>query len=185
MIRINAGVRRGLQLQTLAGTDIIRPTTDKIRQAIFNILLHNDWGMDLQNATILDAFAGTGAWGLEAISRGASRAVFMEHNAEAATILRNNIARCKFEGVTTVIQGNSLQPPTAQHAADIIFLDPPYGLNMASQAVSALDQAGWINKESLIIIEMKVKQPELLVVGFQEAANRTYGNTAIAFWHKT
>ncbi len=183
-MRINSGIRRGLVLLAPETADVVRPTSDKLRQAVFNILLHADWAPRLVESIVLDVFAGTGALGLEAISRGAAEAIFMENHPAALQILKQNIVRCKFDHAATLIKADALHPPAAVKAADILFLDPPYGHNLAAQALTALHEAGWVHKESLVIVEMDVRFPETPPVGFREQDQRKYGNTAIAFWQK-
>jgi 16S rRNA (guanine966-N2)-methyltransferase len=130
-----------------------RPTADRVRQAVFDMLLHAPWaGRDVvEGATVLDAFAGTGAMGLEALSRGAAQAVFMEQDRAALAALRANIAACDAAG--RVLACDVLRPP-AGSACGIIFLDPPYGKDLLPVSLGALRKAGWLGPGSLIVAEI-------------------------------
>lgn len=180
MITIRSGILKNKRLQT--PDQDVRPTSDKIRQAIFNVIMHGADMPSLSGANILDAFAGTGALGLEAISRGAAHGWFMEMNASVRKTLHKNL---KLTDNITLLPADALNPPPAPHPMNFIFLDPPYGKNLASQAVIALDHAGWIDHQTVLVLEMSTQFIEPNVVGFRQIDQRTYGSTAIAFWHKT
>jgi 16S rRNA (guanine966-N2)-methyltransferase len=151
-MRIVGGAWRGRRLVAPDG-DTTRPTADRVRQAVFDMLMHAPWaGRDLfEGATVLDAFAGTGAAGLEALSRGAAHAVFMERDRAALAALRANIAACAAQA--RVIPGDVLRPPPGP-PCDIVFLDPPYGKDLLPASLGALRRAGWIGPGSLIVAEM-------------------------------
>lgn len=180
MITIRSGILKNKKLRT--PDEDVRPTSDKIRQAIFNVIMHGADMPPLDGAKVLDAFAGTGALGLEAISRGAAHAWFMEMNTSVGRILQENL---KLSDNTTFLSANALSPPAAPTAMNYIFLDPPYGKNLASQAVISLDRAGWVDHQTVLILEMSTQFIEPNVVGFHQFDQRTYGSTTIAFWHKT
>ncbi len=150
-MRIVAGRWRGHSLAAPAST-ATRPTSDRARQAIFDRLAHAPWAAGvLEDATVLDAFAGTGALGLEALSRGAARAWFMETDAAARRALAANIAACR-AGNATILAADATHPPRGQ-ACTLVFLDPPYGKGLIALALPALRAAGWIAPGALLVCE--------------------------------
>ena len=152
-MRIVAGAWRGRNLVAPSG-DVTRPTADRERQALFDQLVHAPWGgrERVEGAEVLDAFAGTGALGLEALSRGAARAHFIETDRFALAALRANIAACGAGDRCAVMPGSALRP-RAGVACGLVFLDPPYGLGLVPQAVAALRAAGWIAEGALLVVE--------------------------------
>jgi 16S rRNA (guanine966-N2)-methyltransferase len=152
--RIIAGSWKGRQLSAPAGFDT-RPTNARARQAAFDILLHAPWaGAEfLRTSPVLDVFAGTGAYGLESLSRGAPAATFIENAAPALTCLRANIAACKAEALCKIVASDirALRPGPAHK---IVFLDPPYAKNLVSQALTILRAQGWLAPDALIIAEL-------------------------------
>ena len=151
-MRIIAGAWRGRALAAPPG-EATRPTADRVRQALFDRLLHAAWaGRDaVEDAAVLDAFAGTGALGLEALSRGAASAVFIENDPAALLALRRNVAAS--DGKGRVLAADALRPPPGTPCR-LIFLDPPYGAGLIGQAVAALARAGWIAPAALLIAEL-------------------------------
>ncbi len=152
--RIIAGSWRGRKLVVPAGTET-RPTNARARQAAFDILLHAPWaGPDfIQTARVLDVFAGTGAYGLEALSRGAIGATFIETAPAALAALRANIAACRAEAHTRVIAADALAPP-AGTPHNLVFLDPPYGENLLPRALAALTAKNWLGPDAIIVAEL-------------------------------
>lgn len=152
--RIIAGAWKGRKLVAPEGVET-RPTNARARQAAFDILLHAEWaGADwLRGTRVLDAFAGTGAYGLEALSRGAAAATFIENAAPALAALRKNIIACKAEAITQVIAYDvfSLRPG---HPHGLVFLDPPYGQGFVPKAMTALTTRGWIAPGAIIAAEL-------------------------------
>jgi 16S rRNA (guanine966-N2)-methyltransferase len=155
-----------------------RPTNARARQAVFDILLHAPWAGPsfMQSARVLDVFAGTGAYGLEALSRGAAAATFIENNREALAALRANVAGCK--AVAEIIAADALHPPAgAPH--DLIFLDPPYGQNLIPQALDALGKHRFFSSNAVFVAELGPEEdfapPELL-------AERQHGKARLIFW---
>lgn len=153
-MRIIAGRHRGRRLQAPAGT-ATRPTADRVRQALFDMLWHAPWaGRErVEGAAVLDAFAGTGALGLEALSRGAARASFLETDRAALTALRANIAACREEGRCTVLAADATKPPPAPSPCSLIFLDPPYAEGLMDAALAALVAGGWAAPGAIICAE--------------------------------
>ncbi|MBS0643537.1 MAG: 16S rRNA (guanine(966)-N(2))-methyltransferase RsmD [Acetobacteraceae bacterium] len=152
-MRIVAGAWRGRNLAAPPG-QATRPTADRVRQALFDMLLHAPWGgrAVLEGAVVLDAFAGTGAMGLEALSRGAATCVFFECDPAALRALRANIAACKAEGRSRVIAADVFTSGSGE-AATLAFLDPPYGQDLVPRAVAHLGRLGWLAPGALIVAE--------------------------------
>lgn len=151
-MRIVAGRWKGRALVAPAGA-ATRPTADRVRQALFDMLWHAPWGgrEAVEGQAVLDGFAGTGALGLEALSRGAARAVFIEQDRGALAALRANIAALKAEA--RVIAGDVLRPPAGEPCG-LVFLDPPYGQGLGPKAVTALREKGWIAPGALLVLEV-------------------------------
>lgn len=175
-MRIIAGRWKGRALVAPPGL-ATRPTSDRARQAIFDQLWHAPWaGRDmLEGAIVLDGFAGTGAMGLEALSRGAARAFFMEQDRAALAALRANIAACKASDACRVIAGDVTAPPIAAAACSLVFLDPPYSKGLVPRALAALQAKGWIAPGTLIIAETGRDEESLALPGFEEISTRDHG----------
>ena len=152
-MRIIAGAWRGKSLVAPPG-QATRPTAQRMRQAVFDMLMHAPWGGRalLDEALVLDAFSGTGALGLEALSRGAAKAVFIENNISALQALRTNIGACKAGSRARVIEADVLRVSKGDRQR-IVFLDPPYGAGLVPLATDALRTAGWIGSGTLVISE--------------------------------
>lgn len=159
-MRIIAGDRKGRVLAAPPGS-ITRPTADRVRQAIFDILLHAPWGGPdlLHGARVLDAFAGTGALGLEALSRGADYATFFETDRAALATLRSNIAGCRWEDRSKVIPRDVTKPTHAPAPCSLLFLDPPYRQDLPARTLAALNAQGWIAPNALAVIETAAQEP--------------------------
>src|SRR5689334_13897854 len=158
-MRIVAGTWRGRTLVAPQGTDT-RPTADRARQALFDMLLHAPWGGRdvLEGALVLDLFAGTGAFGLEALSRGAAHATFVEHDRAALIALRANIAACRANDRSTVLAVDALAVPPGS-AATLVFLDPPYRCGLIPRAIDHLRVVGRIAPDALLIAETARDEP--------------------------
>jgi 16S rRNA (guanine966-N2)-methyltransferase len=154
-----------------------------MRQALFDMLLHAPWaGRTLmQGASVLDAFAGTGAFGLEALSRGAGSAVFIERDAAALAALRANVAACRSEARARVVAADVMRPP-AGPAQTIVFLDPPYADGMVPRALAALRAAGWIAPATLIVAE--TARSEAFVPPGPVLGHRAHGAAQITIWRE-
>jgi 16S rRNA (guanine966-N2)-methyltransferase len=183
-MRIVGGSLRGRALEAPASRSI-RPTSDRLRESLFDILAHAH-GDPVSGAVVADLFAGTGALGLEALSRGAARAIFIDDGAEARALLRANIETLGLGGVTRVLRRDAaklgLAPPGETFS--LVFLDPPYGKGLASRALASLAAGGWLAPGALIVIEeaadADIDQPK----GMTRAETRRYGGTQfiIARW---
>ena len=158
-MRIIAGAWRGCRLVAPTGV-ATRPTADRTRQALFDRLRHASWAgpATIEGAEVLDAFAGTGALGLEALSRGGARASFIENDRGALRALRANIAACGAGDRCTVLPTDACRPPPGR-LCGLVFLDPPYGQNLCEQAVAALTGAGWIGPDTLVLAEIGRRDP--------------------------
>ncbi len=179
-MRIVAGAFRGRRLAAPPG-QATRPTADRVRQALFDMLLHAPWaGREaVEGGHVLDAFAGTGALGLEALSRGAAHATFLETSRTALSTLRANIAACHAESRTTVHEADALRPPRGR-ACGLIFLDPPYGQDLVPRALTALAEAGWMAPGALIVAETAREEPR---PGPDEIlSERVHGAARLTIW---
>jgi 16S rRNA (guanine966-N2)-methyltransferase len=178
-MRIVAGLWRGRALVAPKG-EATRPTADRVRQALFDMLLHAPWakGADgreaVVGATVLDAFAGTGALGLEALSRGAAHAHFLERDRAALAALRGNIAALK--APATVHAADATRPPPGTPCT-LVFLDPPYGQGLIERALPALAQGGWLAAGALIVAETARDEP--LALAADILAERPHGAARI------
>lgn len=149
-MRIIAGSARGRRLKT-PNDELTRPTSDRLKESLFSILTPN-----LVEAQVLDVFSGSGAFGLESISRGAAYATMIELRPEAAKVIRDNVISCGFAAQTQLIEGDALvwlKMLRLPAAVDLIFLDPPYQLEMAEEAVKVIADAKWLKPSTLLIIE--------------------------------
>ncbi len=176
------GAWRGRRLATPAG-EATRPTADRARQAIFDVLLHAPFAgrAAVLDAHVLDGFAGTGAMGLEALSRGAASAVFMEQARAAVATLRSNIAACRAEGRTQVLTVDVLAPPRADRPATLVFLDPPYRHGLVPRALAALGAAGWIAPGALVVAEVGAEDGLPDMAGYACCDERRYGAAHVLF----
>lgn len=148
-----------------------------MRQALFDALWHAPWAgrAAVEGATVLDAFAGTGALGLEALSRGAAHATFIERDRAALTAIRANVASLGVGDVARVVAGDALRPPRAETACDLIFLDPPYGQDLGTRALVALREAGWIAPGALACLEIGRGETVPETPGWDAVAERAHG----------
>lgn len=175
-MRIIAGRHRGRRLEAPPGNATTRPTADRVRQALFDMLWHAPWAgrAAVEDAAVLDAFSGTGALGLEALSRGAASAWFIERDRAALAALRANIAACREEGRAHILPADATRPPRAAAPCGLIFLDPPYGQDLVPRAVSALAAAGWIAPGALLCAEIGAGE-SLNLPGGDVLAERGHG----------
>ena len=184
-MRIIGGAWRGRTLTAPPGL-VTRPTSDRLRQALFDMLLHAPWGGRdrLEGAHVLDAFAGTGALGLETLSRGASRATFIETSPVALAALRANIAACRAEKMSEVLAVDVLGQPRGV-PADVVFLDPPYGRALVPAALSRLRAGGMVAPGTLIVAETSQEEPSPLADQPGRAlAERAHGKGRLTIWRE-
>jgi 16S rRNA (guanine966-N2)-methyltransferase len=181
--RIVGGVHRGRRLVVPPG-EVVRPTSDRAREALFNILSHGNFaadGLPFAERPVLDAFAGTGAFGLEALSRGAAAAVFIEHRRDALAALRRNVRALGEDDRAHIVAGDATRPPRAAFASAVAFLDPPYGSGLAAAALPALSAAGWLAPEALVIVELAAAEKWAPTCGFAPRDERVYGAARLVF----
>jgi len=182
-MRIVGGKHRGRRLLAPPG-ETVRPTSDRAREALFNILSHGRLaaeGVPFADAVVLDAFAGTGALGLEALSRDAAEALFIEQDREALAILRQNIAALGEDAQARIIAGDATRPPRAPSACGLVFIDPPYRSGLAAPALAALDAAGWLMPGALAILELAAREELAPPTGFILLDERVYGAARLVF----
>src|SRR5579872_2404751 len=181
LMRIVGGRLKGRNLASPTSRDI-RPTADRLRESLFNILIHA-YDDPIAGARVLDLFAGTGALGIEAISRGAAFALFVDNGAEARALMRNNVEALGLGGVTKVYRrdATNLGPAHPVEPFSLVFLDPPYGKGLADQALASLRDGGWLTPGALLVVEeakaAAFKGPE----GFSELERRAYDDTEFVF----
>ena len=180
-MRVVGGRLRG---RTLAApkSQAIRPTADRLREALFNILVHA-YDDPVTGARVLDLFAGTGALGIEALSRGAAFALFVDEGAEARALLRENIATLGLGGTSRVFRRDAtkLGPAHPIEPFTLAFLDPPYGQGLAEKALASARAGGWLSPGALIVVEEAVKSAFAAPEGFAELDRRRYDDTRIHF----
>ena len=180
-MRVVSGRLRGRTLQA-PKTQAIRPTADRLREALFNILLHG-FGDPVAGARVLDCFAGTGALGIEAISRGAAFALFVDNSAEARALLRGNIEALGLGGVTRVFRRDAtrLGPAHPVEPFSLLFADPPYGKGLAETALVAARKGGWLEQDALAVVEEASGSGFSPPDGFTEVERRVYDDTTFHF----
>lgn len=179
-MRLVAGRFRGKPLAAPPGRDI-RPTSDRAREGLFNILEHGRNGIDLDGARVLDAFAGTGAVGLEALSRGARHVTFIENARAARLVLNRNIAACGAQDSAVVLEADATSPPPTNRPVGFAFLDPPYRAGLAEPALVALNRRGWFDDDTLIVVETGSAESFTPPDGFEERDRRRYGAAQFVF----
>ncbi len=182
-MRIVGGTHRGRPLIAPRG-DTTRPTTDRVREALFNILAHGTSVLP-QGARVLDLFAGSGALGLEALSRGAARALFVEMAAPARAAIRQNIETLNETGRTKIYRRDATKlGPLESNAGgpfDLVVMDPPYGRDLAAPALCAARQGGWLVPGAVIALECAADETFVLPDGFTLNDMRDYGQTRLRF----
>ena len=180
-MRVVGGRLRGRNLAAPASREI-RPTADRLRESLFNILVHA-YANPVEGARVLDLFAGTGALGIEAISRGAGFALFVDNGAEARALLRNNVEALGLGGVTKVFRrdATNLGPAHPVEPFSLVFLDPPYGKGLAEKALASLRDGGWLTKEALLVVEEAKAAALTTPEGFVELERRAYDDTEFVF----
>ena len=180
-MRIVGGALRGRPLAA-PRSDSIRPTSDRTREAVFNILAHT-WPEKLDGARVLDLFAGTGALGLEALSRGAAQALFVEESAEGRGLIRTNIEAFGLQGRAKIFRRDAASLGEAGTIApfDLVFADPPYGKGLAERALQSALAGGWLKPDALAVVEEAVASPFQPPPGFSLVERRDWGDTCVAF----
>ncbi len=159
----------------------IRPTSDRLREALFNVLAHA-YDDAAEEAVVLDLFAGTGALGFEALSRGAARALFVDEGRQAGLLIREGIAALGCGGRARLIPRDATRlGPALDQPATLVFCDPPYAKNLAPAALTAAASGGWLAPGALVLVEEAAAAGPVLPPGFSELERRGYGETAVTF----
>ena len=177
-MRIIAGTHRGTKLADVGAGDAqahLRPTSDRVREALFSKLTHLNV---LRGARVLDLFAGTGALGLEALSRGAAEVCFVENGRVAQKLIAQNVAKMRVEDRVQVLRGDATAlGASVAGAFDVVFLDPPYGKGLGALALTAARKGGWLAKDALVVWEENavMMPPE----GFTRVDKAKYGDTHV------
>jgi len=180
-MRVVGGRLKGRNLASPSSREI-RPTADRLRESVFNILIHA-YDNSVQDARVLDLFAGTGALGIEAISRGAKFALFVDNGAEARALLRNNVEALGLGGVTKVYRRDATNLGLAHPVEpfSLAFLDPPYGKGFAEKALASLRDGGWLVPGALVVVEEAKAAAFATPDGFEEVERRAYDDTEFVF----
>jgi 16S rRNA (guanine966-N2)-methyltransferase len=179
-MRIIGGARRGLKLAEVGEGDAtahLRPTSDRVREAIFNLLI-NAHGNPVAGARVLDLFAGTGALGLEALSRGAGEVTFVDDGPKALALIRANIAKMRAEGETRLLRQDALRlGPNPGAGYGLVFLDPPYGKGLGELVLQAAFKGGWLASGAMVVWEEGVVP--VVPAMFEPVDQRKYGDTVV------
>ncbi len=183
-MRIIAGRLRGLKLAPVGKGDAaahLRPTSDRVRESIFNLLMGGVYGDPIAHARVLDLFAGTGALGLEALSRGAAHVTFVDDGARALALTRKNINLCRAQDDTQILRRNATRLGDRQGAPfDLIFVDPPYGKGLGIGALTSALAGGWLADDALVVLEER--RAGLLPPAFNQLDQRRYGDTHVTIF---
>lgn len=183
-MRIVSGKHRGRRIEAPPGKNT-RPTTDQVRESLFNVLQHGGFGDDpVDNAYVLDVFCGTGALGLEAISRGAADVVFMDKAPPALKAVRTNVETLGEGDNALILRADAARPgkrPDKWAARDLVFLDPPYGKKLGEAALVGLARRSWLADDALVIFEESAKAKITLPDGYTTIEKREFGDTVIRF----
>jgi len=182
-MRIVGGKFKGRAINAPVGRDT-RPTSDRAREAVFNVLAHADWSPGLEGRRVLDLFAGSGALGFEALSRGADFALFVETDAAARGALRDNIETLSLFGVTRIHRRDAtdlgMKPAGLGEPFDLVFMDPPYHRGLGEAALARLGAGGWITPDALILFECAADETPA-TPGFEVLDTREYGAAKVLF----
>jgi len=182
-MRIVGGQFKGRAIAAPQGRDT-RPTSDRARESIFNVLAHADWSPGIEGRRVLDLFAGSGALGLEAMSRGAAFALFVETESAARGAIRDNIEALGLFGNTRIHRRDAtdlgVKPAGLGDPFDMVFLDPPYGKGLGERALVRLGDGGWITPDALITLEVGADEAPQLAA-FETLDERSYGAAKVFF----
>jgi len=180
-MRIVAGRHRGRRLHAPPGHDI-RPTSDRVREALFNLLAHSlDW-TGLEDAHVADIFCGTGALALEALSRGATFATLVDNGAAAHAAARRNIEHLGEEKRTSLLRNDAMKAmPRPARPVDFAYLDPPYRQEIAGDVLGAMRRGAWFAEGALVCVELHRRAAFETPDGFEAADDRAYGDTRLVF----
>ncbi len=183
-MRIVGGKFKGRSLVTPDGQNT-RPTSDRAREAIFNILAHADWAPNLEGARVMDVFAGSGALGFEAMSRGADFCLFVETDEAARGAIRDNVETFGLFGTTRVHRRDAaqlgLRPGSQTEVFDLVFLDPPYRKGLGEKALDGLVGGNWLSDDAIIVFERAADEDGFVTDVWQKINVKTYGAAQVLF----
>ena len=183
-MRIVAGKLKGRSIVAPDGQGT-RPTSDRARQAVFNILEHGSWAPELHDIRVIDLFAGSGALGFEAMSRGAAHALFVEVDDAARGAIRENAEAFGVTGSVRVHRRSAVElgerPASTGPAFDLAFLDPPYGKGLGEQALAGLLAGDWLKPGAVVVFERGSGEPEIETPGYERLDVRDYGAARVLF----
>ena len=182
-MRIVAGDLRGRTLVAPKGHST-RPTADRTRQALFNVLEHAAWGPGVKGVRVADLFAGSGSLGLEALSRGAAHGLFVDSDPAAIAAIGDNLATLKLLDRASVrrLDATRLAPMGSGDAPfDLVFLDPPYAKGLAEPALAALRSGRWLAGDAFVVVERGTEEAELAAPGFEVLDSRSWGAARVWF----
>ncbi len=188
MLKIIGGKHRGRAIATPEGQGT-RPTANRARESLFNILTHANWSGDgtspLIDARVLDAFAGSGALGLEALSRGAAHATFLDNDPAAIKLIGENLRALKETAAGKLIRADATRPPPGREPCELAFLDPPYRSGLAAPALAALAAAGWLAPDAVASVELASTEDLAPPPGFETIDERRYGAAKIVILRRS
>ena len=186
-MRIISGSKKGHSIYTFK-SKFVRPLTDKNRETIFNILTHGKEiifeNHQIESATILDLFAGTGSFSFEALSRGASQAILVENDDSMIDLIKKNTEKLKFQDKVMILREDSCSLPHTKHKnnIDIVYCDPPYNKGLEQKAIKNLFKKNIINKNTLIILEQSRKSKKINILNLREIRNKVIGGAQFTFF---
>jgi 16S rRNA (guanine966-N2)-methyltransferase len=182
-MRIVAGKFKGREIAGPTST-ATRPTSDRVRESLFNILAHGVEGFSLENARVMDLFAGTGALGLEALSRGAKFCQFVEDNAEARGVIRKNADTCGAIGLCKIWKRDATDLGSCgpQSPYELVFADPPYNLGLGTKALKSLIDGVWLSEGAVVVLEEAEKADVADIAGLTLLDTRVYGETCVRIY---
>ncbi len=184
-MRVVAGKFRGRNLKS-PSSNAIRPTADRLRESVFNILVHA-YEDPITDARVLDLFAGTGALGIEALSRGAKFALFVEEAAEARALIRENVETLGLGGITRIFRrdASNLGEAHPNEPFSLVFCDPPYGKGLAGKSLASARAGSWLTPDAIVVVEESVAAKFSAPEGFEEIERRAYDDTEFVFLRLT
>jgi 16S rRNA (guanine966-N2)-methyltransferase len=185
-VRIVGGRFRGRTITAPSGM-VTRPTSDRVRESLFNILAHGVKGFGIEGSRVLDLFAGSGALGLEALSRGAAYCLFVDDDADARGAIRENIEALRLTGASKVWRRDAtkLGPASPMQPFQLLFADPPYGKGLGELALGAASEGGWLSRGAVCVLEEDADVAVAVPTAFAPVDRRVYGDTALHFLRKT
>ncbi|MEX0970783.1 MAG: 16S rRNA (guanine(966)-N(2))-methyltransferase RsmD [Paracoccaceae bacterium] len=187
-MRIIGGKHKGTALASIGAGDVaahLRPTSERTRESLFNLLAHGDYPA-LEGARVLDLFAGTGALGFEALSRGAAHVLFVDEGAKARALIRENTDTLRAIGQTRLFRRDATKLGENRDAPyGLLFVDPPYGKGMGERAIASALAGGWVAPGAVVVLEEAARSSVAPIAGLTERDARRYGDTTIRIFIAT